>query len=295
MRIIRSIISLYGFIVFSAIAVSPVCFAQSNQDRSTPSIDVPSLLSESGYKYAEVRKGLWKIPDIPYRGKNIDNLIIFLEPNLSNKTLRISFRLGFLRDPEETTEFKEKLKELSERFKPTELSLSGAVLFVFAEAAVDKLDKETLEKAIKEVGDVSDQAYSELRKYIELDLESRRAGVGAGAPGGDGALSPSIFKTPDSPGSNVARNVDSRPVALNRVTPGYTEEARKNKVNGIVTLRMLVDETGTVKNIRVIRDLPDGLTEKAIEAGYKMRFKPAMKDGKPVAYWVVAQVTFILR
>jgi TonB family protein len=222
-------------------------------------------------------------------------LIIFLEPNPSNKTLRISFRLGFLKNPAETKEFKEKLKELSERFKPTELSLSGTVLFVFAEAAADKLDRDTLEEVIKGVGDVSDQAFSELRKYIELDLESRRLGVGAGAPGGPGALSPSIFKTPDSPGSNAARTVDSRPVALNRVTPGYTEEARKNKVNGVVTLRMLVDETGTVKEIRVIRGLPDGLTEKAIDAGYKMRFKPAMKDGKPVAYWIAAQVTFSLR
>lgn len=295
MRIIRSIILLYWFMVFSAVAVSSVCFAQSNQEQRAATIDVPSLLTETGYKFVEVRKALWKIPDIPYRGKNIDNLIIFLEPNPYNKTLRISFRLGFLKNPAETSEFKEKLKELSERFKPTELSLSGTVLFVFAEAAADKLDKETLEKAIKEVGGVSDQAYSELRGFIELDLESRRAGVGAGAPGGDGALSPSIFKAPDSPGSNVARNVDSRPVALNRVTPRYTEEARKNKVNGVVTLRMLVDETGTVKNIRVIKELPDGLTDRAIEAGYKMKFKPAMKDGKPVAFWIVAEVTFHLR
>jgi protein TonB len=58
---------------------------------------------------------------------------------------------------------------------------------------------------------------------------------------------------------------------------------------------MLVDETGAVKNIRVIRGLPDGLTDRAIEAGYKMKFKPAMKDGKPVAIWIVAEVTFLLR
>jgi hypothetical protein len=37
------------------------------------------------------------------------------------------------------------------------------------------------------------------------------------------------------------------------------------------------------------------LNEEAISAAYKMRFKPAMKDGQPVAYWVPVEIEFNLR
>jgi TonB family protein len=79
------------------------------------------------------------------------------------------------------------------------------------------------------------------------------------------------------------------------VRPQYTDEARKNKVTGIVVVRVLVDETGEVKQVRVVRGLPDGLTEKAVEAAYKAKFKPAMKDGKAVAHYVALNIEFNLR
>src|SRR6266536_2886345 len=40
---------------------------------------------------------------------------------------------------------------------------------------------------------------------------------------------------------------------------------------------------GSITDIRVIRGLPDGLTEKAIEAAKKIRFNPAVKNGAPVS------------
>jgi Gram-negative bacterial TonB protein C-terminal len=40
---------------------------------------------------------------------------------------------------------------------------------------------------------------------------------------------------------------------------------------------------GSITDIRVIRGLPDGLTEKAIEAAKKIRFIPAMCEGAPVS------------
>lgn len=294
MRIVRHSIWLYTVVLLLGIAVSPLCFAQSNQEgRSTP-IDIPALIAETRYKYVEVRKGLWKIPDISYPGKNLKNLIIFLENNPYNKSLRISFRLGFLKNPSEDTEFKKRLTDLSKRFKPTEFVLSGIVLFVVTELPADKVDKNALENLIKEVGGVSDQSYSELTEFIALDLESGKAGFGAGAPGGPNELSPSILKTPDSPKSNTTRDVDSKPVLLNSVRPAYTEVARKNKTQGTVVLRVLVDETGTVKTIRVLSGLPDGLNEQAIEAAKKAKFKPALKDARAVEYWINLSITFAL-
>jgi len=47
--------------------------------------------------------------------------------------------------------------------------------------------------------------------------------------------------------------------------------------------------------VRVVRGLPDGLTEQAIAAARQAKFKPAMKDGKPVPYWMVIQMDFNIR
>ncbi|MFN0119638.1 MAG: energy transducer TonB [Blastocatellia bacterium] len=77
--------------------------------------------------------------------------------------------------------------------------------------------------------------------------------------------------------------VSTRPVPLLMVKGRYTEEARQNKIQGVVTLSVIVTADGGVTGIRVVRGLPDGLTESAIEAAKKSRFKPATKSGEPVA------------
>jgi TonB family protein len=89
--------------------------------------------------------------------------------------------------------------------------------------------------------------------------------------------------------------VDSKPTPLNYPRPLYTEEARKNKVQGVVRARVLVGSDGAVKQVKIVRGLPDGLNEQAIAAALKMRFRPATKDGKTVAHWTVLDVEFNLR
>jgi protein TonB len=93
----------------------------------------------------------------------------------------------------------------------------------------------------------------------------------------------------------VATAVDQRPVALNSPVPRYTEEARKNKIQGVVRVRVLVAADGSVKGVRPVSSLPDGLTEQAIQAAYQLRFRPAMKGGQPVAFWQAVDIEFNLR
>jgi TonB family protein len=92
-----------------------------------------------------------------------------------------------------------------------------------------------------------------------------------------------------------ATAVDMRPIPLNRPRPNYTEEARKNKITGVVMARLLVGADGAVKQVRIARGLPDGLNEEAIRAAYQIRFKPAMKGGQPVAFWQMVEIEFNLR
>lgn len=120
-------------------------------------------------------------------------------------------------------------------------------------------------------------------------------GVGQGRGGNTGGEDRSLGVGRPNPAVHQPI-VDERPVLLNQPHPLFTEEARKNKVQGVVRVRILVDASGAVKEVVVIRGLPDGLNEQAIRAAYQMRFRPAMKNGQPVGYWLNnVEVEFNLR
>jgi len=74
-----------------------------------------------------------------------------------------------------------------------------------------------------------------------------------------------------------------RPEILYKEKAKYTEEARRNKVSGIVVLNLVFQANGKITNIRVVRGLPDGLTEQAIHAAKKIRFRPAMRNGQRIS------------
>jgi protein TonB len=86
----------------------------------------------------------------------------------------------------------------------------------------------------------------------------------------------------------------SPPSVLLKVEPEYSEEARKAKFQGTVVLFVVVDEKGNPRELKVIRPLGLGLDQKAIEAVEKWKFRPGMKDGKPVAVQATIEVNFRL-
>lgn len=84
------------------------------------------------------------------------------------------------------------------------------------------------------------------------------------------------------------------PVALYKPEPEYTDEARKVRMQGVVTLWAVVNEQGGVEQVRVYRGLGFGLDERAITAVRTWRFQPATKDGRPIAVQVYVDVDFRL-
>ncbi|MEK6406049.1 MAG: energy transducer TonB [Acidobacteriota bacterium] len=116
-------------------------------------------------------------------------------------------------------------------------------------------------------------------------------GVGPGEGYNMGGGGPRIGGGSGAP----ATSVDQGPVLLNNPQPRYTEEARKNKIQGTVLVRVLIGTDGQVKRVTVQRGLPDGLDEQAIQAAYQLRFKPAMKSGQPVSFWKPVAIEFNLR
>jgi len=87
----------------------------------------------------------------------------------------------------------------------------------------------------------------------------------------------------------------SEPVPLFQPEAEFSDEARRQKFQGIVVVSLIVDAQGNPQNVHVVRTLGMGLDEKAVEAVRKYKFKPAMRDGKtPVAVPVQVEVNFRL-
>jgi protein TonB len=89
-------------------------------------------------------------------------------------------------------------------------------------------------------------------------------------------------------------SVTVRPQILGRPTPGYTDEARRNQIEGSVKVSVLLKADGTVSDIKVARGLGYGLDEKAIEAARQLRFVPGQKDGHAVSVRLFLEFKFSL-
>lgn len=89
-----------------------------------------------------------------------------------------------------------------------------------------------------------------------------------------------------------SKELDERTVVMEKPAPGYTREARKHQVHGVVFLRAILAADGSVKHIEVVTGLPFGLTEKAIEAARQIKFEPGLKDGEPASIWVELEYRF---
>lgn len=91
-----------------------------------------------------------------------------------------------------------------------------------------------------------------------------------------------------------AAQVEQKARLLSKPEPQYTEEARKNSVSGTVVLRAVFSSSGEVVQIRALRTLPFGLTERAIAAARQIQFVPALKGGQPVSVAMQLEYNFNL-
>ena len=110
-------------------------------------------------------------------------------------------------------------------------------------------------------------------------------GLGPGEGGGTGG---GVFR----PGNGV-----ETPRMLRNVTPNYTAEAMRAKVQGIVLVEAVVLPDGSVGEVTVIRSLDKvfGLDDEAVKAARRMRFLPGTRFGEPVAVLVTIELSFALR
>jgi protein TonB len=115
-------------------------------------------------------------------------------------------------------------------------------------------------------------------------------GIGSGnggglGPGSGGYTGGGVF----SVGGGV-----SEPVPIYDPDPPYSEQARKAKYQGTVVLMIVVDAQGNVRDVQVVKPLGLGLDEEAVKTVKTWKFKPAQRNGVPVAVRLDVEVTFRL-
>jgi len=116
--------------------------------------------------------------------------------------------------------------------------------------------------------------------------------VGVGFENGTNWGSFSYWPSPIRQPNPLRTVADTRPAPLDGVPPRppmYTENARRNNVMGRISLSLLIDEVGIVRQIKVNNALPDGLTDQALRIVSEKKFKPASKDGVAISYWLTME------
>ncbi len=100
---------------------------------------------------------------------------------------------------------------------------------------------------------------------------------------------------PEGPVRFVVGGNITEPIKISGPNPVYPEAARRARIQGVVVLECTLGKDGTVKEVKILKGLPLGLTESAMEAVQKWRFQPSTLNGKPVEVLYVLTVRFNLQ
>jgi protein TonB len=121
------------------------------------------------------------------------------------------------------------------------------------------------------------------------------AGAGIETPVAALGESPASSAPADDDAATIYRIIGGveKPEILESAGPGYPAVARNAKIQGSVVLEAVINKTGAVQDVTVLRSIPS-LDQAAVDAVKQWKFKPARVNGKPVACYYSAKVKFML-
>jgi len=138
------------------------------------------------------------------------------------------------------------------------------------------------------------------RVSAQFDLAAGQATAGAAQPLSGFSGVPGEFSTfvarRDAPADDRTLRVGGAiapPRKIVNVAAIYPQEAKDAKVQGVVVIETLIDESGAVKEAWVLKSVPllDGA---ALEAVKQWRFEPTLVNGVPTAVRCTITVNFTL-
>jgi TonB family protein len=84
----------------------------------------------------------------------------------------------------------------------------------------------------------------------------------------------------------------SPPKATYAPEPQFSEAARALNFRGTLAVALVVNKDGHPSNFRIVQPLGAGLDAKAVQEEQNWRFRPAKKDGEPIAVDIVVETDF---
>jgi TonB family protein len=132
------------------------------------------------------------------------------------------------------------------------------------------------------------------QEAVELFVPDLKGGLAPFEPYKAEPASSSGTASQDSTPPRAGSNGVGVPACIYCPAPMYTKRAHDEKFNGTVVMMTTVTQDGRATGISMIKGVPFGLNERAIEAVSKWQFKPATKGRTPVATLVPIHVTFRL-
>jgi len=133
---------------------------------------------------------------------------------------------------------------------------------------------------------------AETQQQIPLSADLEVALGSGGALAGFGAIRSLTAAEAVQEDTFDVADLEKRPEAVSQVAPNYPTELRKAKVEGVVTLIFVLDETGRVEDPRVENSSRSEFEKPALEAIRKWRFSPGQKDGQPVRTYIRVPMRF---
>jgi len=114
------------------------------------------------------------------------------------------------------------------------------------------------------------------------------------------ALQPSVLPTldvalVDDPTYYTAKQLDIHPQAAQPVRPEFPDTAADVGAEGYVTLKLLIDDGGKVREVSVVDAQPPGAFEESALAAFRAaRFLPGQRNGRSVKSQILIKVTYEL-
>jgi TonB family protein len=88
---------------------------------------------------------------------------------------------------------------------------------------------------------------------------------------------------------------DGKTKVIYRAEPQYTEDARAKGIEGSVWMDAVIDPSGSVQEVKVIKSLYPSLDESAVRTLRQWQFEPAVKDGQQIARHIKVEMVFSIR
>jgi len=90
-------------------------------------------------------------------------------------------------------------------------------------------------------------------------------------------------------------SVDTPPRVIKRSPIVYPELARKQGISGFVRMNVLINDNGSVEDVKVVESEPEEIFDLMAESTVRQwRFEPATYNGKKVEVWAMQKIVFKL-